>query len=76
MAPNQLPWDDKLIIILFKIVIQNGAHLGRNKDKWNEVNRSFFNEDACFHLKNDHYNPDNYRKIKVSLTVAFIFNYF
>ena len=69
MAPRgpQFPWDDKLDLILVKLVRVMDAHVcayGTTGTKWDELNDSFFVNSEVQHLKSVHYVKGNHSKVK------------
>ena len=67
MKTTLIDWTDDLVELLFHYSILTGAHIaGRSevKAKWNQVNDDFFNNELCVDIKEVHYVPGKYRKLR------------
>jgi hypothetical protein len=63
-----IPWTDKLVLILLKCVLIKEAYLcdgSKNVSQiWKEVHNLFFNQDELEHIKNDGFETQSYRKFR------------
>ena len=67
MKTALIDWTDDLVELLFHYIILIGAHIAGRSEvtaKWNQVNDDFFNNELCVDIKEVHYVPGKYRKLR------------
>lgn len=68
---KQLKWDDKIVELLFHCIFQKKAHIAKRSEvseKWNAVNEMFFAQESMILFKEDHYKPNEPRKLREKFT--------